>query len=435
MARVNARRHTHRVPPTSGSLLIPAGDRGVILQSDPQSPSRLYGAVMQVLELARRRFDELWAACLALLITTELLFWGPPNVAAVALALGSGLGQVARRRIPLLGFAISWVCLGGLLALTPGFDNNSAGVVVVFFSMHWALGRWTRGRQVYVGAALVVLSMTWFLIGDIGWKIPDPGDVMVTLAFVGGPWAAGLVVHLRRDRETALRAQNEQLQAEQAELARRAVAEERARIARELHDVVSHAISVTVLQARGARATLGRDEGQVRRALDAIEQTNTAALGDMRRLLAVLRDADTEPEPGAELDPQPSLDHLDTLLEHVRDSGVPVELEVSGTRGPVPPGVDLSAYRIVQEALTNVLKHARAARARVCLDYLPDALHLRVVDDGAPAEGPGDGHGPGHGLIGVRERVAVVGGSVTAGPQPDGGYAVDVRLPFSVELS
>jgi signal transduction histidine kinase len=217
------------------------------------------------------------------------------------------------------------------------------------------------------------------------------------------------------------------------------VAEERSRIARELHDVVSHAISVTVLQARGARATLGADPAAARRALDAIEQTNTAALGDMRRLLAVLRDTEPEGLAAGDHAPQPSLAHLERLVAHVRDSGVPVEVDVVGTPRDLPPGVDLSAYRIVQEALTNVLKHAADARARVILEYADDALAVTVTDDGIP--GPlnatvnGSGPDGGHGLIGIRERVAVVGGDVEAGPRPEGGYQIRARLPFALEVS
>jgi signal transduction histidine kinase len=261
------------------------------------------------------------------------------------------------------------------------------------------------------------------------------GSVAFAVGFVGGPWAAGLAIKLRRERETELNAENERLRREQEEQAARAVAEERSRIARELHDVVSHAISVTVLQARGARATLDSDLAAARRALDAIEQTNTAALGDMRRLLAVLRD--TEPE-GMTIDdhsPQPSLAHLERLLTHVRESGVPVEVDVVGSPQDLPPGVDLSAYRIVQEALTNVLKHTAEARARVVLEYADDALTVSVSDDGVPGPLNGTEPGGGHGLIGIQERVAVIGGEVVAGPGPDGGFEIRATLPYALELS
>ncbi|MGN6131540.1 MAG: sensor histidine kinase, partial [Nocardioidaceae bacterium] len=205
---------------------------------------------------------------------------------------------------------------------------------------------------------------------------------------------------------------------------------------RELHDVVSHAISVTVLQARGGRKLVGQDDDAVRRALDAIEQTNAAALGDMRRLLAVLRDTESEADVPAEPDgraaPQPSLEHLDHLVARVRESGLPVDVAVGGAAEPVPPGVDLSAYRIIQEALTNTLKHAGpGARARVRVDYGHDGLTVEVRDDGR--NGVPRGPGTGHGLIGIRERVAVVGGEVETGPADGGGFVVRARLPYAVE--
>ena len=260
----------------------------------------------------------------------------------------------------------------------------------------------------------------------------DAGDVAFGIAFVGTPWAVGVAMRLRRDREEQLQVAAEMLRSDQEDSARRAVAAERARIARELHDVVSHAISVTVLQARGGRKLVGVDDAAVRRSLDAIEHTNTAALGDMRRLLAVLRD--TEDAAGDGLVPQPSLSRLEELVEQVRSSGLAVELEVCGEPRIVPPGVDLSAYRIVQEALTNVLKHAGTmARARVQVTCRPDDVDVVVSDDGRLNAGEARRGDNGHGLINIRERVAVVGGTVTAGPGPDGGFEVRAHLPYSVE--
>jgi signal transduction histidine kinase len=212
------------------------------------------------------------------------------------------------------------------------------------------------------------------------------------------------------------------------------VAEERARIARELHDVVSHAIAVTVLQARGGRRLVGIDDLAVRRSLDAIEHTNTAALGDMRRLLAVLRDSDEVSSDG--LAPQPSLLRLGELVDVVRSSGLAVDMKVSGQPRNVPPGVDLSAYRIVQEALTNVMKHAgTTARARVEVIYRPDDVDVVVSDDGRlPRNAREEGRqNDGRGLINIRERVAVVGGTVEAGPGRDRGFVVRAHLPYSME--
>ncbi|MGZ8736900.1 MAG: sensor histidine kinase [Nocardioides sp.] len=338
----------------------------------------------------------------------------PAGAACMAVA---GLGASLRRKAPLVGFMVVWVALFGASWFVRGWDNDSIVFVVLFFVSLYSLGAHTRGRSVWAAAALVVLGIVVFSAFDS--DDFDAGDAVFGTFFVGGPWAAGLAIRLRRDRERTLIEENEL-----------AVARERARIARELHDVVAHAISVTVVQARGGRAMLGRDEDAVRRALDAIEQTNTAALSDMRRLLAVLRDTDGPAEGRAA--PQPSLANLDLLVEQVRGAGLPVEVEVAGDGSAVPPGVDLSAYRIVQEALTNVIKHAGpGARARVRVAYSAYDLEVTVTDDGSGRGNTTDGGG--HGLAGIRERVAVVGGRVEAGPSPDGGFAVAAHLPYALE--
>jgi signal transduction histidine kinase len=290
--------------------------------------------------------------------------------------------------------------------------------VVVFLLNLWSLGRHARGVEAWLGVAGVLLTVTFFVVGD---GAHDPSDIFFGLAFCGTPWAAGVAVRLRRERERELTASNAALELQ----ARRAVADERARIARELHDVVSHAIAVTVLQARGGRKLVGRDDEAVRRALDVIEETNASALADMRRLLSLLRT--TEEDGPSRADPQPTLARLDELVEQVRSSGLPVELHVQGS-GPVPPGIDLSAYRIVQEALTNVLKHGGPdARATVEVCYGSDDVAVTVRNTGlVGGTAPG-----GHGLVGIRERVNVVGGQVDAGPEAD-GYAVRARLPYGV---
>ena len=387
------------------------------------------------MSLWRRNADLLIGIGLAVLMAIEV--WaheGADTARAVAAALLAGLALTLRRRLALASFLLAGAGLGGVQAFAAGVDGESLAFIVIFFVAHYSLGRWTAGREAWAGVVLVLASMVAFAVGDsaendVALSEVGLGSIAFTMGFVGGPWAAGLAIRLRRERETLLDAQNRHLQSEQEEQARLAVAEERARIARELHDVVSHAISVTVLQARGARRTLGRDEEQVRRALDAIEQTNTAALSDMRRLLAVLRDTEPDGRGTEDHAPQPSLQHLERLLDQVRGSGVPVVLEQTGIPRAVPPGVDLSAYRIVQEALTNVLKHAGPATARVRLAYDADELRVTIADDGTSGH-LGDF---GHGLLGIRERVAVVGGEVSAGPDADGGFVVTARLPYSVE--
>ena len=375
---------------------------------------------MGISEGLRKYADVALALTLGAVLGTEVLLWdGSRQQGAVPAALVATLPFIWRRSFPLAAFLAVAAGLYGLGYFAPGLDNDSAAFVVVFLLNLYSLGRYSSGREVGAGAVCVVLMLVAFAVQDSPGNKPDLGDIGFAGAFVGGPWAAGLAIRLRRDRERTLIEENEL-----------AVAKERARIARELHDVVAHAISVSVMQARGGRAMLGRDEDAVRRALDAIEQTNTAALGDMRRLLAVLRDTDGNDQGRAA--PQPSLANLDRLVEQVRGAGLPVEIEVTGDGSAVPPGVDLSAYRIVQEALTNVIKHAGSgASAQVRVAYSADDLEVTVTDDGT---GRGDTtDGGGHGLVGIRERVAVVGGRVEAGPSPDGGYAVWAHLPYALE--
>jgi signal transduction histidine kinase len=373
----------------------------------------------------RRAADPLLGLAVTLLYAVEILAreGARPSLLLAVAAVG-GVGLSLRRRSPLVGFLLAAASILGITQIAPGFDNDSLALVVTFFVSLYSLGRHTSGMERWLGAAGVLAFIVTFLLSETGNGSIDSGDVGFATFFVGTPWAAGLVIRLRREREHILSAENRRLELEQEERARAAVAAERARIARELHDVVSHAIAVTVLQARGGKKMIGIDDDEARRALEAIEHTNTQALSDMRRLLSLLRDT----EDGAPLGPQPSLGHLESLVEQVRSSGVPVELMVSGHHDAVPPGVDLSAYRIIQEALTNTLKHGGpGAQARVEVVYGDDGLEISVVDDGRSGV-----NGRGHGLVGIRERVAVVGGDVDAGPVESGGFAVRARLPYAV---
>jgi signal transduction histidine kinase len=220
-------------------------------------------------------------------------------------------------------------------------------------------------------------------------------------------------------RERAFRAEHER-----EERARSAVAEERARIARELHDVVGHSVSVMTVQASGVRRLLRPDQEREREALLIVERTGREALAEMRRMVGVLR----RPEEAPALAPQPSLDHLSRLVEQAREAGLPVELRIEGEASQLPAGVDLTAYRLVQEGLTNVVKHAQATRAEVLVNYGESDLEVTVRDDG---RGVGNGDGGGHGLVGMRERVSVYGGELDAGPQPGGGYRLRAKLPLT----
>jgi signal transduction histidine kinase len=211
---------------------------------------------------------------------------------------------------------------------------------------------------------------------------------------------------------------------EREERARSAVTEERARIARELHDVVGHSVSVMTVQASAVRRLLRPEQQREREALLIVEQTGREALAEMRRMVGVLR----RPEEAPALAPQPSLEHLGKLVEQAREAGLPVDLRVEGEPLPLPAGLDLTAYRLVQEGLTNALKHARAERAQVLVRYSDGDIEVTISDDG---RGAGSGDGSGHGLVGMRERVAVYGGELEAGPRPEGGYRLRARLPLA----
>jgi len=249
---------------------------------------------------------------------------------------------------------------------------------------------------------------------------------------IGAAWLLGHFVGVRRRYITRLEERTAELEWARAELARRAVAEERLRLARELHDVVAHCISMIAVQSGVGAHVADTQPEEAAKALAAIEATSRAALTELRRLLGVLRQGS---EPQGDLAPVPGLADLDGLLAEVAKAGLAVKLRVNGTRPPLPAGVDLSAYRIVQEALTNVVKHAGPARAQVVVGYRDQDVTVEVTDDGrGVVTSVSDGRaGTGHGLIGMRERVQAFGGDFQAGPCPGGGFRVAARLPLAVD--
>ncbi|MCD9878846.1 sensor histidine kinase [Streptomyces guryensis] len=260
---------------------------------------------------------------------------------------------------------------------------------------------------------------------------------LATMVFLTVPfalaWVLGDSIRTRRAYFAQLEERNARLEKEREAQAKVAVAAERARIARELHDVVAHNVSVMVVQADGAAYVLDAAPDQAKKALETISSTGRQALAEMRRLLGVLRTG--EHKEVGEYVPQPDVDQIDELIEQCRTSGLPVDFKVEGTPRPLPSGVELTAYRIVQEALTNTRKHGGPnAGASVRLVYFDDGLGLLVEDDGKGAphelyeEGGADGQG--HGLIGMRERVGMVGGTLDAGPRPGGGFRISVLLPL-----
>jgi signal transduction histidine kinase len=270
------------------------------------------------------------------------------------------------------------------------------------------------------------LLVAAFLVSALTTTVgPGPTNTSVPL-LVAGAWFLGHSVRTRRLYTETLEAKNRELELAQHELALQAVTEERLRIARELHDVVAHSMSVVAVHAGTGRMVAGDDPAAAERALATIEATTRSALGEMRRLLGVLRSPDGD-EPAA-LGPAPGLADLDLLVAEVARSGVDVELRVHGARPVVPPGVDLSAYRVVQEALTNVIKHAGApTHVDVSLRHLPGSLAVEIVDDG---RGAASTVGGGHGHLGMRERVELWGGELVVGPIDGGGYRVSALLPY-----
>jgi signal transduction histidine kinase len=340
---------------------------------------------------------------------------GPSGVALFILVLFATLPIALRRRLPLEVFAITLTA--GVISDLIGGPFQFAGALVGLYTVAAYLG---RPRSIYAagasGIATVVTS-----IGDSGTPM---AQVSAILAVFAGSWLLGDNIRTRRAYLRELEDRADRLEREREESIRRAAADEQARIARELHDIITHNVSVMTVQAAAAGDVFETHPGRVREALDSIESTGREALTELRRLLGRVHPEDA----GAALAPQPGLARLDALLEQVRAAGLQVQLTVEGTPHELPIGLDLSAYRIVQEALTNILKHAQASKATVRIRYEPDAIALEVIDDG---RGPAaDDAERGQGIIGMRERAALVGGALRVGRAPGGGFAVDARIPL-----
>jgi signal transduction histidine kinase len=329
----------------------------------------------------------------------------------------------ARRRFPLAVLATS--VASGFAALDLSPDLLWMTFLVAVYSVAAYGSRWVSL------AGLVVAE-----VGSVANQL-TPGrfqapTVISNALLIAAVWLLGHFVGVRRVYVGQLEERTAELEQARAELARRAVTEERLRLARELHDVVAHAISVIAVQSGVGAHIANTQPEEAAKALVAIEATSRGALEELRRLLGVLRQ---EHEPQGDLAPVPGLADLDSLLAEVSKAGLAVKLRVNGTRPPVPAGVDLSAYRIVQEALTNVVKHAGPAHAQVTIGYRDQDVTVEVTDDGQGAVTSGsDGQaGSGHGLIGMRERVAAFGGELEVGPRPGGGFRVAARLPLAAE--
>ena len=369
----------------------------------------------------KRQRDWLVAAVLAVASLLELsLGPGPVHQQVLGSVFATAIcATVAfRQRYP----ATAGIAAQGLSALDFNTWHNlqAGGWTIAWFCSLYGLAVWSTRWRFVAGAAFVGLTD----LLPVG-RDADPAHWSSTA--VG--FALGTVVVMtviRRivgDRESRARL----AERERDVAAREAVVEERARIARELHDAVAHSVSMMVIQAGGERRALGGASGTTGEVLQTIEQIGRGALTEMRRLVGMLRTGSGEPADG--LAPQPTLADLPTLMTQVREAGLPVEFQIDGDRRELAVGIELSAYRIVQEALTNALKHAGRAHAAVHVRYGPDSLELEITDDGGgiPADVPGGGHG----LAGIRERVTLYGGKFDASAALGGGFAVRVLLPLT----
>jgi signal transduction histidine kinase len=342
-----------------------------------------------------------------------------PDVFAYLLLAVYNASVVVRRRAPVV--AVVAGLLSGVVYAAAGYPLALTPVVVLPVYTAAAMLPQRRARWLLAGAVVVGLLTT-----TLGPGATDP----IMPALMVCAWLLGNYVGSRRTYTAELENKNQELEQARLELADQAVAEERLRIARELHDVVAHSLSVVALHAGTARMVADDNPLAARAALGTIESASRSALAEMRRLLGVLRGAGGD-QPG-ELAPAPGLGDLDALVAEVVRSGVTVRVRIEGERPDVPAGIDLSAYRIVQEALTNVIKHAGRARTTIAVRYTDDAVTVEVDDEGpsVDASSPTSSQ-PGHGLVGMRERVAIYGGDLEAGFRPTGGFHVAARLPFA----
>ena len=376
-------------------------------------------------EVVKRIYERLGGRVLdmvivGLAIAAELeVKFTHPGVSAWFYALAPlwTLPMLFRRRLPLYAPATAFAALA---AASPIGSGDLMQLTIPFFAALLAtaiVGSTPDTRQALAGAAIAAGTLTMVVYND-----PKGGvdDLLWIGLFFGSAWGAGRALATRSRQTSELRSR-----VELAELrTREAVNEERQRISRELHDVVAHSVSVMVVQSGAVRRLLRPDQERERDALIAVEGIGREALTEMRRLLEILR----EPEESGALSPQPTLDRVDALVEQVREAGLPVQLNVEGKVVPLPPGVDLCAFRIVQEALTNTIKHAGPAQAEVHVRYGGEDVEIEVSDNGQGVNGTVDGGG--HGLLGMKERAILCGGTLETGEAPGGGFAVRARLPI-----
>jgi signal transduction histidine kinase len=372
-------------------------------RSSPLDVLIVIGAIESGLEVAfgHDASAPLWLAVPAVMAAVLVLLW--------------------RHRFPFMAPASVWLLAAALSFVDGNLVVSIAGVYIAGMAAAFFLGSLADAVQNRAGLAVVVGAAAILVYNE-----PDhaAGEYVFVPALFAIAWLAGFALRERATQAEAAEERATQAEREREESARHAVFEERVRIARELHDVVAHHVSMMGVQAGAARVVIDRDPVKAKEALSAIESSSRQAVAELHRLLGFLRQAGDRDD----LAPQPGLGQLPRLAASMSDSDLAVEVSIEGESRSLPPTVDVSAYRIVQEALTNTLKHSAASRADVHVRYWPDELEVEIIDDGRPSSVPSSASG-GLGLIGMRERAALHGGQLSAGPAAGGGFAVKVKLP------
>ncbi|MGB9358219.1 MAG: sensor histidine kinase [Acidimicrobiia bacterium] len=349
--------------------------------------------------------------------TTRAMGWREPDPLAAVLILVQTIPVAFRRRFPTTALVVASV--GFFIDRNLDYPSTIA-IFGLLFVFHAVGSEIPRRRALITGWTAIGL-MTAFTVSGVFAGQVSFGTPIVVFIFTSFPFLLGLESRERRESESELAVRTTQLEFDKAE----AVQQERVRIARELHDVVAHEMTVATIQASAARRLIGTDDEEATRAAGEAERAGHEGLVELRRLLGVLR----TDEP-ASRSPQPGLDQLDSLADQMREAGLDVVLDIDGDRRDIPPGMDVNAYRIVQEALTNALKHAGpGVTAVVGVSYRPDGVEIVVSDDGRGASSSLGGSITGHGLIGMQERTAMLNGTFAAGPVPGGGFRVSATIP------
>jgi len=387
--------------------------------------------VSRIKDLARNYWFDGLIAVLAVVAMLELIIGrdSPASARTLWFALPAVAVSVtpifARRRFPFAGPAAYWFLAAGISLVDWRPIPFAVSLFPVGLTVAFLLGNLRNALKAALGLAIVVGASAIVVYVIPGHSTAEL--VFIPIEFVIA-WVGGFAVRERSEQVAAAEVRTLMAERERDAAARVAVAEERARIARELHDIVAHSVSVMVLQVGAVRHKLPDELAEDREALTGVERAGRSALAEMRRLLGAMRSDGEE----AELAPQPGLDGLDSLVKEVGRAGLPVRLHVDGEPFSLPRAIDLSAYRIVQEGLTNALKHSRASIAEVTVRYRSDELQLEIRDDGI---GTATSEGLGHGLVGIRERVKIYGGEMSAGTANGGGFVLSTRLPLVGEPS